>query len=321
MRVVTYDELTPEMETDRALIHLSAFGGVYPSRTVDIERRQLNTLADYVGVFAVEGGHVLGQVFVQRIPYAFRDLRGTLSGIAAVGTRPDQGRTGIARRLLTEVHRREREAGMEFAALWTNRSWGAHALYEQLGYRDVYASPWVVRLSGKPSGRRGQAPGIRPGRSSDIPEIDDLHDRRYAGRYGYCRRPRGVGQVLVRLGYLHPSQNLLVARRGRELVGYAHIDPNPWRVICGELVGGSAAVRQALVHEVNRVAGERRAVFQHTLLSESPEIFRGRGYASVPTGWYGMMGLDLAREWTTREAIDRFATADPRFVCLAGDRF
>jgi GNAT superfamily N-acetyltransferase len=321
MRVLTYDELTPEMDLDRALIHLSAFGGVYPSRTVDLERARLKALADYAGLFAVEGGRVLAQVFVQRIPYAFHDGPGTISGIAAVGTRPDRARAGIARRLLTEVHRREREAGIEFAALWTNRSWGAHGLYERLGYRDVYSSPWVAHGPAGRQWRGARAKGVRPGRRTDLSAIDDFHDRQCEGRLGFYRRPNGFSRVMYRLGHLDPGRNLLVARRGPRMLGYAHIDQNRWRVTCGELVGSSAAARRSLVHEVGRAAGGRHFVFQHTLLSESPEIFRGPGYRSVPTGWYAMMGLDLSRPWTTSEAIHQFATNDPKFVCLAGDRF
>lgn len=321
MRILTYDELAPEMDPDRALIHLSAFGGVYPSRAVDLRRRRLKILPDYVGVFAVEAGRILGQVFVDRLPYAFRDGPGTISGIAAVGTRPDKGRAGIARLLLTEVHRREREAGIDFAALWTNRSWGAHSLYERLGYRDVYSSPWALHGPVGRRGARGRPKGIRPGRVSDLSDIDELHDCQCEGRLGFYRRPRGFGRVTVSLGDVDPGKNLIVARRDQELVGYAHLDQNPWRVICGELVGDSAAARRALVNEVSRVADGRHFVFQHTLLSESLELFRGRGYTSIPIGWYGMMGLDLSREWTPGEAIHRFATDDPRFVCLAGDRF
>lgn len=321
MRVLTYDELTASMDLDRALIHLSAFGGVFSSRAVSLVRSRLKALADYVGVFAVENGRVLGQIFVQRIPYAFRDGPGRISGIAVVGTRPDRGRHGIARRLLTEVHQREREAGLEFAALWTNRSWGAHTLYERLGYRDVYSSPWVVHGPAGPRRRRARAPGVRPGRRTDLEEIDRLHDRECERRLGFYRRPRGFSATDVLLGSIDPGKNLIVARQGPKLVGYAHIDPSSSRVLCGELVGESSAVRRLLVSEVIRSAGKRHFVFQHTLLGDAPALFRGHGYLSVPTSWYVLMGADLRHDWTRSEAVGRFATDDPRFVCLAGDRF
>ena len=319
MKIVPFDELTPELDRERALVHLAAFGGVYPARSFELERRRLRNFADYVGVFALDEGRVVGQVFVQRIPYAFRDGPGTVAGIAAVGTRPDRGRTGVARRLLTEVHRRERAAGIPYAALWTNRSWGAHALYERLGYRDVYSSPWVVRA---PDGRKERAiPGIRPGRGTDVSDVDRLHDRLAADRPGFYHRPKGFSRVMVRLGHLDPAKNLLVAHRGRELVGYAYLDPSPWRVVCGELLGDSAGVRRRLVRAVRRAARDRHAVFQHALLWDSPEVFRGPASGRAPYGWYGMMGLRLDRAWTGSEAVRAFATTDPRFLCLAGDLF
>ena len=321
MRVLTYDELPSAMDLDRALIHLAAFGGVFTARAVDLLRRRLKSLAEYVGVFAVERGRIVGQVFVHRLPYAFREGAGMISGIAAVGTRPDKGRSGIARRLLTEVHRREHEAGVEYAALWTNRSWGAHALYDQLGYRDVYSSPWVVHAPRATAGRKVRTLEIRPGRTTDLAVIDRFHDRQSAARLGFYRRPRGFSQVEARVGGLDPEKNLIVARRGPALVGYAHLDRYPWRVICGELMGASSEIRRALIHEVIRTAHGLHFVFQHTLVSDTPQLFRAHGYATVPQGWYGMMGAALARKWGTREAIRQFATDYPRLICMAGDRF
>ena len=321
MRVLTYDELTPAMDLDRALIHLSAFGGVFTARAIDLFRRHLKNLAEYVGVFAVEEGRLLGQIFVHRLPYAFREGPGVISGIAAVGTRPDKGRSGIARRLLTEVHRREREAGVEYAALWTNRSWGAHALYEQLGYRDIYSPPWVAHAPRTVAGRPPRGGQIRPARPADLDVIDRFHNRQSAARLGFYRRPRGFSRIVSRVGELDPGKNLIVAFRGGELVGYAHLDPNPWRVVCGELMAESSETRRALIHEVIRTARGRHFVFQLTPVSDSARFLRGPGYAPLSQAWYGLMGAALGREWRLREAIRQFATDDPKFTCQAGDRF
>src|SRR5208282_3388421 len=61
MHFRTFDELTPSMEMDRTLIHLASFGGAFPRRSVDVWRRRTRLVADYVGVFAVERGRLLGQ--------------------------------------------------------------------------------------------------------------------------------------------------------------------------------------------------------------------------------------------------------------------
>jgi GNAT superfamily N-acetyltransferase len=319
MRYLTFDELTPEMEADRTLIHLASFGGVFPRRSIDIWRRRLKIFSDYVGVFAVERGRLLGQTFALRIPFTFSGGTEPVTGIAAVGTRPDRRRAGVARGILTEIHRREREAGVHFSTLWTNRSWGAHRLYEKLGYRDVYSSPWAVHA---PVARRRPKPrGVGPGRRRDVADLERLHADQARGRLGFVERPAGFFSSDVATGYLDPPKDLLVARSGGQVAGYAHLEASPYRVICGELVARSAAVRRALVHEVQRRAKRRPFAFQQSPVTDFPELFRGSGFSTVPAGWYVFMANRLGHPWTERAAVSEMGTADPRFLCLSGDRF
>ncbi len=156
MKLVGFDELPDSYDSDRALVQLAAFGGFLNRRRIDLWRRRTSVFADYFGIFAVDAGTVVGQTFVLRIPYTFPHGTESISGIAGVATRLDHARTGVARRILEEVHRREREAGIGYSTLWTNRSWGAHRLYEKLGYRDVYAPPGAVRV---PPARSPRPPG------------------------------------------------------------------------------------------------------------------------------------------------------------------
>jgi GNAT superfamily N-acetyltransferase len=321
MRFLTYDELPPSMEQDRALLHLAAFGGVYPRRTIELWRRRAKTFAEYVGLFAVEGETLLAQTFVHRIPYAFDEGTEVISGLGAVATRPDRGRRGVARSLLAEIHQREREAGVRYSALWTNRSWGAHHLYEKLGYRDVYSSPWVVH-----GGRaiRGAAPRpreLRPARLTDLASIDRLHDRAAIGRLGFCQRPTGFSRTATLSGWLDPGKDLLVAGANRDLVGYAHLDRTAQRLVCGELVASLTPVRRALVAEVARTARGLPVAFQHTVVTDHPDLFPASEYSTAPQSWYVLMANALGREWRATAAIRRFATDDPKFLCLAGDRF
>jgi ribosomal protein S18 acetylase RimI-like enzyme len=253
----------------------------------------------------VEQGRVLGQVFVLRIPYTFPDRTETVSGIAGVGTRPDRRRAGVAREILTEIHRREKEAGIRFSTLWTNRSWGAHALYEKLGYRDVYSSPR----------------GVRSARRSDLSDLEGLHSRQAEGRLGFLRNPNGYLSAAVATAELDPGKELIVARSEGRLRGYAHVETTPFRAICGELVATSLATRRSLISEVQRRARRRPFAFQHTPVTDSPKLFRGNGYSNVPTGWYVFMASSLGQAWTPRTALSEFATDDPRFLCMSGDRF
>jgi GNAT superfamily N-acetyltransferase len=319
MRLLTYDELTSPMEADRTLIHLASFGGTFPRRSIDLWRRRTRSLADYVGVFAEEWGRLLGQTFVLRIPYTFPSGTELVSGIAAVGTRPDRGRMGIARSILLEVLRREREAGIRFSTLWTNRSWGAHGLYEELGFRDVYSSPWAVHVPTRSAPRGSRL--ARPAGPKDLADIERLHARRAAGRLGFLREPNGYLSVARAAGDVQPAKELVTVRRAGRLVGYAHLESNPYRTICGELVATSRAARRTLVDEVQRRARTTPYAFQHTPVSDDLQLFRDQGYAIIPRGWYVLMASRFGRDWNSREAVAQFATNDRRFLCMSGDRY
>ena len=318
MRILSFDELSEAQDRSRALVNMAAFGNVYDRERVETYRRRLGCFSEYVGVFAVERDEVLGQVFVLRLPYEFPDGSGQISAIATVGTRPDVGRTGIAETLLREAHRREREAGLGYAALWTNRSWGAHHLYEKVGYRDVYSPPWVVRF---PPVRRPPEPPVRFATSADLGRIERLHRRLARERLGHRERPTGWLRLDVQLGYIDPSTDVLVRYEGGELVGYAHLDRTGRRIICGELLATSAKVKRELIAGVGWVAHPLPWAFQHTLVTDDPSMLRGRASVNGRVGWYVMMGCHLSRAWTLREAEERFGTRDSRFICLAGDRF
>ena len=321
MRFRTLDELTPSMELDRGLIHLSAFGGFFSRRTIDIWRRRTKMVPEYAAVFAVEGGRVLGQVFVLRIPYTFPAGVETITGIAAVATRPDRGRSGVARGIFREVHRLEQEAGIRHASLWTNRSWGAHHLYEKLGYRDVYSSPWAVHAALPRRKGRSRPAQVRPAKNGDLDAIERLHEDQAEGRLGFCPRPRGELRTTVAARELDPATDLIVARSGRTLLGYAHVERNPFRTVCGELVASSAGARRALIAAVGRASPPRPFAFQNTLITDSPDIFRPPEYAVVLSGWYCLMGNSYGKTPSEAMARREFGTDDHRFLCLAGDRF
>jgi GNAT superfamily N-acetyltransferase len=321
MRILTYDELSPRMQFERKLVNMASLGGIFSDREVGVVRNLWKCSSEYVAVFAVEKERVLGHIFVLRMPYTFRDGAEPIGCIAAVGTRPDVGRSGIARALLEDVLRREKEAGIRYTALWTNRSWGAHALYEKLGYRDVYSSPWVVRVPEERRRKTRVAGGVTVGRKEDLAEIDELHRRQAAGRIGYCYRPKGFSRGSAQLGFLDPGKNLLVARKKGVLVGYAHVDRNIFRTICGELVAESSLTARTLCAEIVRRYGKDPVAFQHTWVTDRARLFASAGYARIPIGWYVMLGQAIGRTWSQREAVQQFATDDPRFICLAGDRF
>ena len=320
MKLIGYDELRDSNDSDRAIVQLAAFGGFLDRRRIGLWRRRTSVFADYFGVFAVDRGTVVGQTFVLRIPYTFPHGTELVSGIAGVATRLDHARTGVARQVLDEVHRREREAGIGYSMLWTNRSWGAHRLYETLGYRDVYAPPWAVRV---PPPRRPAPPRktARPGRRSDLEDIEQLHRRYAEGRWGFAQRPPNLMRVSVAAGDLRPREEILVVRTDGRLSGYALVDSNQYRVICGELVSRSRAIRTRLVSTMEARARHRPVALRDAVVEESRPWLRRRGYSIATAGWFSLMAMTHGRERTRAQLEREFGTTDPRFVCHDGDHF
>jgi GNAT superfamily N-acetyltransferase len=320
MRLVTYDELPESAEAGRQLVHYASFGGGFPRSEVATWRARSRALADYVGVFAVEGSEVVGQTYVQRRPYAFPDGEELLSAVVAVGTRPDRGHRGIAGRILEEVHRRERDAGLAHIALWTNRSWGAHRLYERLGYRDVYHPPSAVRAAA-PRPPSSRIRGVGTAAPSEFAALGELHERFARGRLGFVRRPAGELGAAVATGDIDAAKELVVLRRRRRVAGYARVRRGRSLLQCGELVGRTPALADVLRRAVERIAPRIPIAFGNSVVGDRAAELRSEGYRTLGTNWYVLMGRSLDRELTASGAVREFGTRDPRFLCFSGDRF
>jgi GNAT superfamily N-acetyltransferase len=320
VKLVTYDELPQSTDPGRALVHMAAFGGFPGRRSVETWRRRSSRITEYVGVFAVDRGEVLGHAYVERFPFAFPHGTETISGIAGVATRLDRARSGVAREILEEIHRRERESGLSYATLWTNRSWGAHRLYEKLGYRDLYAPPFAVRVG---AGRRGRPSSVRvrAARLSDVDAIEEAHDRYGARRWGFARRERGTIRLAAVTRELDLKTHVLVAEVDRRVVGYAMVDSSRFRTHCGELVATSAAVRARLIDAVEARAGTGAVAFRDGVVDAMGPFLRRRGYAVAPAGWNGLMGLPYSRTRGRAEVVREFGSGSPKFLCFAGDHF
>lgn len=316
----TFDELDPSLEAQRALLQLTAFGGLFGRRPLERWRKLSEAMADYVGVFAVERGEVIGQTFVVRLPYEFPEGPDVVGGIAAVATRPDLGQRGIARKVLEEVHRREHEAGADRCLLWTNRSWRAHGLYERLGYRDLYDIPTAVKVPG-PGRRRAARLALRPARSQEAEAIEELHARVGEGKLGFVRRPRGSLRAAIATEELDPRTGVLVSRRGRELSGYAVVPKEPYRTGCGELVTTSPALGRQYLDALERRAGDRTLVLQYSVVHEHRKELLRRGYAILDASWFVLMGRSWDGPATPASLHRAFGTREARFRCFVGDRF
>jgi GNAT superfamily N-acetyltransferase len=319
MQLLTFDELSDRQHTDRSLVQMAAFGGTFDRRRVEIWRRRTKVLAEYVGIFAVDRGTVVGHAFVQHIPYTFPGGTETIAGIASVATRSDRARAGVARLVLEEIHRRERKAGIRHAALWTNQSWGAHRLYEKLGYRDVYVPVLAVRAPVAPQ-RRLARPRVRGARVSDLSAVEALHAGFGRGRLGFAERPEGLLRVAVAAGELRPKEILLAREAGRTL-GYATVDTGRLQTSCGELVGATAGATVALARAVELKGRTGTVTFRDGAVEGLRPWLRSRGYAIAPVGWFVLMGCTFGRGVGAKAARREFGTDRPEFLCFTGDRF
>ncbi len=321
-----FDDLSERQHAERALLSLAAFG-LATTRAAAERHRRSKQFPDYLSLHAVDGGRVVGQLGVLRFPYAFRDGIETVAGLAGVATHPGRARQGVARALLEEAHAREESEGIRHVTLWTNSSWGAHRLYEQYGYRDVHSPAWAVHAGEGPpipgtAARRAPAGPVRvrPGRPADVPALERLYAAYAKNRLGFRRWNDSLGNS-VRAGRVDPARDLRVAERGVAPLGYVHVSASPDRTICSEMVAAAEPVRRALLRAVSDVAGGGVWAFHCSPVADHPELFPKEEFALSPVHWWTFMARDRGSDWERRAAVRRFATADPRFLCLGGDRF
>jgi GNAT superfamily N-acetyltransferase len=318
MQLVTYDDVRGRRQPALALLHMASFGEPMLPKDVDYWRKG-GFWADYVGIFAVEGREVLGQTFVLRLPFRFPDGAGTIAGIAAVTTRADAGGRGIARRILQEVHERERSHGSDGAALWTNRSWAAHGVYERLGYRDIYRMPSLVSFS--PASRTGSgALRVRKARRSDLAAMEELHTRTTRGRLGFTPRTARFLQADAALLGAEAFAGYHVATQNGRLVGYLHTEVARGFARSAEVVYATKEAARALVARLNKLAAKKWAVLTMSVVPDLRPLLPS-GYTHSDTSWYVLMGCFPGRTLGERAMTHAFGADDPRWVCMRGDRF
>jgi GNAT superfamily N-acetyltransferase len=318
MRILAWDELSPALEAERLALSLAAFSGVLDRRTVEAWRRASGGPTEYVGVFAVERGHLVGQVLALRIPY--RTVSGAIAavGVASVTTRATAAHRGVARTLLEEVHRRERDAGTDLALLWTSPSWFAHRLYEGLGYHDVYTPSVAVRLLGRdPRLRpRGRLRRARPG---DLAGLEALHGRVTAGSLGFVPRPRGF---LRRSPWRRQRlSGLRVYEREGRLRGYAFVSAERGLLRCGELVAGPRD-RAGLLDALEPTASPGALELGNRVVDLlRPELARRGYFVGERQDWRTLMACSLRGALSAAALRRRLGVDRPSFACMSLDRF
>jgi GNAT superfamily N-acetyltransferase len=304
---------------------LAAFGlgdGDPPQDRQFVRRLQRlgHPASEYVALYAVDGGQVLSRVESLRLPFSGRRSRQTVVGISDVLTRPEGLGRGFARTLLTEVHRREVAAGRRWAFLWTHRSWGAHRLYESLGYEDVYSPPnaigWdhVRRARKPPTGyefpRETATNGVR---------LERILRSATRGRLGFVPRPAGSLRTRLALGWRKAGSHRVLSK-GSQSVGYAHFsDDSLWNLTANEVVVDSPEHLEPMLRSLEVVAGGRSLSFQGTSFVRDAEgLLRPGGYLVLPVSHGVLMAKPLVPRKSLGEDL-RTVFSDPSLSSHRGD--
>ena len=301
---------------------LNAFGSSWDPRALSTPRfeEQYPGRADYVGLCAVERGRVLSSVAVHRFPFRTRQGDCTCSGLGAVATLPSHARRGLARKVIEEAHRRERESGSPFMLLYTGRSIVAHTLYESLGYRDVLEFPRAVRLA--PRTRRALPRGYRWRRAApaDRRPIEELRAELGRARCGFTRS--GVAWWPGPRPWFAPSAHgWFVLEREGGIVGYASLRSEGRVLACDEGMGRSAPARSLVLRSLESEASGRWLMLGSSTVDEFRNAPGFHDYTLDRSSYGVLMARSLAGPVRRSDLAQELGTDRPGFLIGTADAF
>ncbi len=326
VRVVTWPELSESERTSLPAVHVLDGGPIWDEKYLRRIHRGPSPFVDYHAVYAVEKDEVLGFVQVIRTPFRFvgAPRPETVAGLDYVVVRPEALRRGLASQLIQEVHRRERSEGTRWVLLSTRRSWGAHRLYEQLGYRDVYSPVSVLRqVPARAPDRLARGYRIRRARAKDASGLERLLRESERGRSGFVPRSPDSFSWRFRHEWARPRDHHLLLHQGRE-VGYARISVSPRAVTADEVaLTGPDHALPMLLHLEREARGRWLLLQRTTFASDLKGELLARGYRFYPYAHATIMACPIA---PGLRGVGAFAPwqatfEDPSFVMHAGDWF
>jgi GNAT superfamily N-acetyltransferase len=278
--------------------------------------------ADYHAVYAVDAGEIQSHVGVLWLTFTTSQGSTPVVGIDNVATRPTAQRQGWAAALLEEVHRREVDRGIEWAFLWTHRSWGAHRLYDRLGYRDVYSPPAALkRIARRPGTRLPPGYEWRPATIRDSNRLERLFRRATSGRLGFIARfPRSF-HARFALGWRGPEQYRILLFRSHE-VGFAHLAVSDlWSVTANEILVVDPTHIEAMLLALEGSAANKWLLFETTtFVADAATQLRTRGFSLYPLTHRTLMAKRLGNSDPVPSEITS-AIESPKFSNHRGDMF
>ena len=280
-------------------------------------------MSDYYGVYAVEGDQLLAHVEALDLVVTTQEGPVPALGLADVLTRPDAIGRGLATRLIGEVHRRARAHGARWSLLWTHRTWGAHRLYERLGYRDVFSPPAALRKVPRRY-RTRRSPGYSWERVTRTASrrLERIASAGRRGRLGFVPEDAAPFRARFRLGFRSWSDHR-VLRRGSEDVGYAYLSIQRDSLTVHEVVVTDPVHAVPMISALEaEAAGRWVALGTTTFVRDAAPALVSRGYLYFASSHRVLMARPLSDRsgaLVRRSFLGVFD--DPRFSCHRGDMF
>lgn len=317
LNIITRDEFTDKLDAQDQLLQLSTGWGIFDTEQFKLARGMGYPAASYGAVYAVEGEELLSKVEVMRIKYEMPRGSETVSGITGVLTRRDKSRLGLARKLLEEAHKREREAGLTYSTLWTQRNNKAHELYASLGYVDVFGPPLAILKTSR-SGERLKDLELRTATADDAELLHELHSKINRGRIGFVERYRNYWQIMFALGFEKPDSIQIVLDGGKP-VGYARFkEDHNWANSYEVIVEKDNA--ETVIDLFEEKANGGWLVFGNTFVLDADDLLKKRKYVFSYFPYFTLMAKHLDQNGE-RDLTRELGTDVPGFVCHQSDRF
>lgn len=275
-----------------------------------------------VALFAVEGDDVVARVGAVQRSVRTEGTPLSAIGVADVVTRPDALGRGHAAALLERLHTEAGRGGFDLALLHTHVSWGAHRLYERLGYVDLVALPIATRTV--PPGRSLRLPsgyGTRPARRSDLAALNRVISRATRTRLGVLPRPPGWLRLRLAAGFRKIEDHHLLVHHDR-LVGFSHLTRDRWSSMTGEVIVDAPTHSAPMVALLERLSvGRQLAIARSTFVTDAETLLLDRGYDLAPHTHSVLMGRALRSGVPSGEALRGSVFATPRYWGHHGDMF
>ncbi len=320
-RIQTWPQLSASQRAGVAALLWSEGDTPGYAAVVNEYRAGRRRYSDYRALVATDAGGVVGHLATVRARFRSDQRTQTVCGVCDVVVRPDTTRRGIATELLRRAHREARGEGLDWSFLWTRRSWGAHRVYERLGYRDLYSFPTAVL----PPRSRPRVPGpgarLRRARPGDLDRLDRLLAVATRDRLGFVERfPRSFRHRIA-LGW-RTVDAVQVLEMGRRPRGYTEIQLDPFSCVAREIVIDDPQNLSRMLDAIEAYGGTRWiGMACSSFVSDARSPLEQRGYRILPSHHAVLMGCPLTARGRDEAGELQRTFVDPRFFVQRGDLF